>query len=244
MGAPRAQDVGAASRPGPPHPASILVHVEEDFAVVNKPAGMVVHRDAHHLDAVAVLQTVRDALGRRVHPVHRLDKPTSGLLAVAFDRRGAGRLQRSLEGADKRYTALLRWPRRRPTQAGERWETDWMLPNKRGNPKPARTRFTLLERFGRCALAEVRLFAGRYHQVRQHAHRARTTVLGDPVYGPAWLCRWAGARWGLGRMFLHMGRLEFAHPRTAQPLQFTAPLPADLAAVLARLRDAGETTGT
>jgi len=209
---------------------------DEHVVAVDKPAGMLVHRDPRHPDATVVLQTLRDLLGEKVYPVHRLDRPTSGVLVLAFHRRGAARLQKSLARAEKHYTALVRWPRRHPAVVGTAWDCVHPLPNKRDNLKDARTRFTVLESFRRCALVRAQLFTGRYHQVRKHAHHEGHTLLAEPVYGEAWLSGWAAGRLGLRRLFLHMGMLRLPHPASGDPLELGSPLPEELATVLSNLR--------
>jgi len=104
-----------------------------------------------------------------------------------------------------------------------------MAVTRRG--KEARTIFRVLERFGDAALLECRLETGRTHQIRVHLQHIRHPIVGDPVYR-------RGARHAVpfARQALHAAELELIHPRSGRRMRWSAPLPADMAALLARLR--------
>jgi 23S rRNA pseudouridine1911/1915/1917 synthase len=98
--------------------------------------------------------------------------------------------------------------------------------------REAVTHFEVVEALRRESLLEVKLETGRTHQIRVHLEAIGHPVVGDETYG-------GPARYGLARQFLHSSRLEFTHPRTGEELEFTAPLPEDLAQALEAARDAG-----
>lgn len=206
-----------------------VLHLDDDLIIVSKPSGMLMHRDEHAREATVVVQTVRDQLGGRyVYPVARLDRSTSGIVAMALSSRAAALLQRSLASADteKIYLALVRGV---PM-------TDMVctqpLANRAGDGQPACTHFTVLKRFGKCALLSARLMTGRYHQIRRHLNHLRLHVAGDSVRGKARFNRFFRTHHGLHRLFLHATRLTFQHPIRGDRLTMRDPLPAELLAVL------------
>jgi len=214
-----------------------ILHLDERVVVVHKPAGLLVHRTRAGSGEEALLQRLRDQLGRRVYPVQRLDRGTSGLLAYGLDSEAARGLQIALgaPSAVKEYLVLARGC---PPPA---FECRTPLSDERGVARAARTAFERLAAFpaARVALLRARLATGRTHQIRRHLALAGHHVLGDARYGNARANRLARARLGLERMFLHAVRLELEHPAGGR-LAVHDPLPASLAAVLRRL---GETTG-
>lgn len=222
---------------GATHPPLPVVLLDPDFVVVSKPSGLLVHRDEHHPDAPAALQTVRDQLARHLYPFHRLDRATSGLLLFGFSRAAAAALQEALASptAHKDYLALLRWPGSNRDLA-DTWLCDRPLHDEKNVPREARTEFTLLERLPHCALVRCRIFTGRYHQIRRHANHSGRHVLGDTTHGKGRINAAFRLRYGLPRLFLHLERIAMRHPRTGEPLELRDPLPADLVAVLERLR--------
>ncbi len=219
-----------------------IVYEDAAVVVVDKPAGLVVHPAPGHPHGTLVNALLARypelSVGGALRPgiVHRLDKDTSGLLVVARSdaARQALMAQMKRRAMLKAYLVLVkghvperqgvieapigRHPKRRKRMA--------VVPTGR----PACTHYRVLEELGPYSLVEARLETGRTHQIRVHlAHRGHP-VLGDPVYG-----RQAGAL-GLERQFLHAYRLGFCLPSSGEYREFESPLPADLAAVLERLR--------
>lgn len=226
--------------PPPPPPLHVplpVLFMDEWFVAVSKPSGLLVHRDERHPDAPAALQAVRDQLRRFLYPVHRLDRATSGILIYAFASADAAALQACMTdgAAHKGYQALVRWPGSFP-ELGERWTCDLPLHDDKDVARTARSEFTLLEPFRRCALIECRIHTGRWHQIRRHLNHGGRHVFGDTTHGKGRLNALYRVRYGLDRLFLHCHRLTVCHPRTRAPLDLRDPLPAGLDAVLARLR--------
>ena len=231
---------------GDPTVAVPLVHEDEHLLVVDKPAGLVVHPGAGQATGTLVQGLLARypelaAVGEPDRPgiVHRLDKGTSGLLLVARTEVARVALVDALAArrVHRRYRALawghLEAPRGlidAPIGRSARLATR-MAVDERG--KEARTAYEVLARYREpVAVTELActLETGRTHQIRVHLRSIGHAVVGDAQYG--------GERqsFPLPRPFLHAEHLELAHPVTGEALAFTAPLPADLEAVLASLR--------
>jgi tRNA pseudouridine65 synthase len=217
---------------GVTQPLAIL-HLDAHVVVVDKPAGLLVHRTRRDSGEDALLQKLRDQLARHVHPVHRLDRMTSGLLAYGLDPHAARLLQAALgaEDATKEYLVLARGPC--PAAFAARAP----LVDDKGVARAAHSEFVRLEAFpdARAALLRARIRTGRANQIRRHLALLGHHVLGDPHFGAAGANRRSARNFGLARLFLHAGRLDVAHPCGGR-LAVEAPLPEELVAVLARLR--------
>lgn len=220
-----------------------IIYEDADIIVINKPPGMVVHPAAGNYEGTlvnALLAHCRDLSGiggvQRPGIVHRLDKDTSGVMAAV--KNDAAHL--SLAGqfkdrtAERWYLALVHG-----NVAGSEGIIDAPIarhPVKRQQMavvrqgRPALTRYFVRERLGSHTVVECRLETGRTHQIRVHMAHIGHPVVGDPVYSRR------RNRVGLTRQALHAYYLGFRHPRTNQPLSFTAPLPSDMAEALQKLK--------
>jgi len=223
--------------PGPPPPAPAIVWQDDQLAVVDKPAGLVVHSGAGHagdtlVDALAGIVAGGDP--ERPGIVHRLDRDTSGLLLVARSDEAHARLADLVRsrGLERTYLALVHG---RPASRKGRIEApigrDRDDPTRvsleTDTPREAVTHFEVERLFPNHALLRVRLETGRMHQIRVHLRAIELPVVGDPVYGipePA-----------LGRQFLHAARLAFEHPFTGEQLDLESPLPPELDGYLSGL---------
>ena len=227
-----------------PSVAVEVVYADEDLAVVDKAAGVVVHpgagRAAGTLAAGLVARWPELAgVGEPDRPgiVHRLDKGTSGLMLVARTPPAHRALSAQLERRDveRRYLALVWGTVEAPAGMVDapvgRAERDPTRMSVSARGRQARTRYEVRERFAEPAaatLVECRLETGRTHQIRVHLAAIGHPVLGDPRYGGARSAKLAP------RPFLHAHRLAFDHPVTGERLAFSSELPADLREVLAR----------
>lgn len=215
--------------------ALTVLYLDGEVVVVDKPPGLLVHRTQRGSADEALLQRLRDQLGRRVYPVQRLDRMTSGVIAYGLDSRAAQRLQAGLQADDavKEYLVLARgfcpaaFESRRP------------LVDDKGIERVARTELARLAAFPetRASLLCARIHTGRTHQIRRHLAHAAHHVVGDTRYGKARVNRFLARRHRLPRLFLHAWRLDVAHPSGGR-LTVRAPLAADLRAFLERLPDA------
>jgi 23S rRNA pseudouridine1911/1915/1917 synthase len=238
---PAAQDSGVAPEPGVRFE---VVHADDAVAVVDKPAGLVVHPGAGHDQGTLVggllarFPDLADLVAAGVCPpdrpgiVHRLDKGTSGLLAVARTEEAYRALvdQLATRTMERRYLALVvgdvvddRGEVEAPIGRSTRTPTKMAVT---ASGKPARTSYTVLERRSGETLLELALQSGRTHQIRVHMAAIGHPVVGDARYGVA------DKRLGSGRFFLHAFKLAFNHPVTGARTEFTSPLPEDLSAYL------------
>lgn len=220
-----------------------LLYCDEHVAIVNKPAGWLVHRTG--LDAGEtrfVLQTLRDQMGQYVWPVHRLDKGTSGVLLFALDAETARTLGQAFEsgqGLQKTYRAVVRgWPDDSGLidHALKRMPDD--LHTERLEVQPAQSRFAALRRFElplpqpgfastRCAEVALVPLTGRRHQLRRHMKHIAHPILGDATHGKGPLNRAVADLLGLQRLWLHAESLALPHPVSGQLLQVASPLPCE-----------------
>ncbi len=179
----------------------------EDWIIVAKPPRLIVHRTALSSDRVAALQWVRDQVGRKVYPVHRLDRATSGCLLFATRREAAGPLHGALRapGAHKEYLALVRGC----VTPGATTTIDSEI-----DGKEARTEVTVVASVAepRSSLVRCRIRTGRFHQVRRHLARYSHPVLGDSHHGGTRINRTWREGHGLPRLALHAWRLELDLP--------------------------------
>lgn len=211
------------------------------LCAIDKPAGLMVHRSTLGSDRQFALQMLRDQIGRRVWPVHRLDRATSGVLLFALDRETAAALGRQFmaHAVDKRYLAVARgW-------TDDKGTIDHPLPRRRGESKrPARTRYRTLARCElpvalephdsvRYSLVEVRPESGRMHQIRRHFKHISHHLIGDTTYGDGRHNRVFRQHLGCHRLLLHASRLALDHPWEGRPLQLVAPLETEFARLAA-----------
>ncbi|HEX2265433.1 MAG TPA: RluA family pseudouridine synthase [Solirubrobacterales bacterium] len=213
-----------------------VVHLDDHLAVVEKPAGLVVHPAPSHTGPTLV-DELAEILGGGGDPerpgiVHRLDKETSGLLVVARDDETHAALQglvRERE-VERVYLALAggRLASRTGTidaPIGRAAKQRHRMAVSGAASRQARTHFTVLELLPRETYLEARLETGRTHQIRAHFAAIGHPLIGDATYG-------GPSRYGLKRQFLHAHRLAFRHPRSGERLAFASALPDDLAAAL------------
>jgi tRNA pseudouridine65 synthase len=215
-----------------------ILYQDATVVVVNKPSGLLVHRSPidRHETRFAV-QWLRNQLGQRVYPVHRLDKGTSGALAFALDRGTAAALAAQFAGQQvrKTYLAVVRgWPAacgliEHPLEAVQ----DAYAPAADTGPKPCRTEYRVIataelalrvDRYptSRYALVELEPDTGRRHQLRRHLAHASHPIIGDSTYGKGRHNRLFANTYGVRRLLLACVRLEFAHPVTGERLRVEA----------------------
>ena len=221
-----------------------ILYRDAALVAVNKPPGLLVHRSAiDRHEARFALQLLRDVLGQRVWPVHRLDKGTSGALLFALSRDAASALGGAFEAGavEKRYVALVRgWPSAEGvieyplTRRTDDADPHGAAPDAHV-VQPATTRFCRLgiveleapvERYptSRYALVALAPRTGRAHQIRRHLKHIAHPVIGDATYGKGRHNRFVAERVGTRRLWLHAVSLAFTHPVTGERLVIEAPL--------------------
>jgi 23S rRNA pseudouridine1911/1915/1917 synthase len=234
-----------------------LVYEDSWLIVVNKPPGIVVHPAPGHFTGTLVHGLLRhckdlSGIGGVMRPgiVHRLDKDTSGLMVVAKNDAAHAFLSRQFKegGVTKRYVALVHGIVKE--QKGEIHLPIGRHPVRRKEmsvqPSKGRAAKTLWEKkeelSGLFSLLSVSPKTGRTHQIRVHLSHIGYPIVGDTVYGHRrswWKKRFpedSGVLSRIERHMLHAGTLGFVHPQTRDYREFTAPLPADMAALLEILR--------
>ena len=228
-----------------PEIALPVLFEDDDLVVVDKPAGLVVDWRPSGESVVALLAARLRGFDfeNRAQPgvVHRLDKDTTGCLALAkTDESWKGLLTAfQAKEVDKRYLALvLGTPKahdRIDTPYGKKPGDSRKYTTQLRSARRAVLEYDLREQLGDVALLDVHLDTGRTHQIRVQLAERGLPVIGDPVYGKR-ECREHPLAKALGRHALHAARLELPHPRTGERLVFESPVPADLAAAIENAR--------
>jgi 23S rRNA pseudouridine1911/1915/1917 synthase len=229
-----------------------IVYEDDDLAVVNKAAGMMVHAGAGATDDERNRGTLVNALlhrfgqlsavGGESRPgiVHRLDKATSGLIVVAKNdeahRKLAAQFARRI--VKKTYIALVHgWMKQDRATISSSISRDRVrrtrMTTKLSGGREAITHYTVQQRidskYGKFSLLELRIETGRTHQIRVHLASLRHPVVGDTLYGaPGEMSAKNAAGISLPRNFLHAARLQLQHPRSGEALSFARPLPEEL----------------
>jgi 23S rRNA pseudouridine1911/1915/1917 synthase len=239
-----------------------IVYEDDDLAIINKPAGMMVHAGAgatedqrnrgtlvnallHHFAALS-------AVGGEMRPgiVHRLDKETSGLIVVAKNDDAHSKLaaQFARREVKKTYIALVHgWMKKDRGTISASISRDRLrrirMTTRETGGRAAISHYVVLRRldtpFGKFTLVEVKIDTGRTHQIRVHMASLGHAVVGDALYGAPRAMRARrgratdeGSAISLARNFLHAARLELVHPRTGKRIALESPLPAELQAFL------------
>ena len=236
-----------------------IVYEDEDLAVINKAAGMMVHAGAGATESERNRGTLVNALlhrfgelsgvGGELRPgiVHRLDKATSGLIVVAKNDEAHRKLaaQFARRVVKKKYIVLVHgWVKLDRGTISSSISRDRVrrtrMTTQRSGGREAITHYTVQQRinskYGKFTLLEVRIDTGRTHQIRVHLASLRHPVVGDTLYGaPRELTAKNQASISLSRNFLHAAELQLQHPRGGGALSFSRPLPHELQSFLQRL---------
>lgn len=220
-----------------------IVYQDTDLVVINKPARLLVHRstiDRH--ETRFALQMLRDQIGAQVFPVHRLDKPTSGLLVFALGSAVATRLSGQFAGrvVMKEYLAVVRGycPAMGEVEHALSRHYDRMADRRArhdGAPQEAVTQYRRLAEVewpeavdkyptARYSLVALRPLTGRKHQLRRHMKHIGHPVIGDANHGKGVHNRFFAQRFNCGRLLLACTGLQFAHPITGEMLALKAPV--------------------
>lgn len=221
-----------------------IIYQDEDFAVVNKPVGMIVHQSSsyrendtlvnvllYHLDNLSGINGV-------IRPgiVHRLDKMTSGLLVVAKNDKAHNNLAKQIEEKSARriYLGVIDGNIKEDSMEIEapigRSPRDRKKMAIVENGRYAKTSLEVLERFGKYTYCKFELSTGRTHQIRVHLKSINHPIVGDEVYSGSQLLAKNG-------QLLHAHKLMLKHPKTGEDMTFEAPLPKKFENVLVRLRN-------
>ena len=231
-----------------------ILHRDEHLVAVHKPAGLLVHRSKLAGGASEfLLQRLRDQLGQRVYPAHRLDRPTSGVMVFALEPSTATRLGDAFaeRRVAKRYLAVVRGI------GPERERLDYALREEDGSrPKaemPAQEAITEIRRLdsvelpiqvdryptSRYSLMEVLPMTGRRHQIRRHLSRRGYPIIGDAKHGKGNHNRFFAEHLGCPRLLLAAVGMDFEHPVSGHRLALSCALDTPMTALFQHLGWAG-----
>jgi len=219
-----------------------ILHHDDRLIAIDKPAGLLVHRsDLDRHETRFAVQLLRDQIGRRVHPAHRLDRGTSGVLLFGLDAEAAADLGRQFaaDEVQKTYLAVVRgWPpeagvidhalTRQHDDYGRRLPAD-------AAPQPALTHYRRLATIelphavdhyptARYALVLLEPQTGRRHQLRRHMKHLAHPIIGDATHGKGRHNRFFAQEFGCARLLLACVRLQFRHPQDGRPMTLRAPI--------------------
>lgn len=219
-----------------------ILHHDDHLIAIDKPAGLLVHRsDIDRHETRFAVQLLRDQIGRHVHPAHRLDRGTSGVLLFGLDTATAAALGRQFaaDAVQKTYLAVVRgWPpaagvidhalTRQHDDYGRRLQVD-------AAPQTALTHYRRLatielpyavERYpsSRYALMLLEPQTGRRHQLRRHMKHLAHPIIGDATHGKGVHNRFFQQQFGCARLLLACVRLQFRHPQDGREIVLRAPL--------------------
>lgn len=211
-----------------------ILYTDSHIVVVNKPTGLLVHRTRiAEEENDFLLQKVRDQLQLKLYPVHRLDRPTSGIVVFALSSEDANLFSNMIQSneVEKEYHALVRgW-------FSDEVDLNYPVKNEKGNVKDAHTIFRNVKHFeldvpsGRYPTTRYSLIkcfpkSGRWHQLRQHLAHLRHYIINDRVHGDGKCNRFYTDYFQCRDMFLHASRISFIHPYSKDKVVIKAVSPA------------------
>jgi tRNA pseudouridine65 synthase len=233
-----------------------VLYLDGDVVAVHKPPGMLVHRgEGRRAAGPFALQIARDQLGRRLYPVHRLDRATSGVLLFALSAEAARFLGAAFGAGsvDKRYIAVVRGftDEQGAIDYALREVADGAAPpvSAAADDRPAQPALTLYRRLAtaelpvqvgryptaRYSLLDLRPRTGRMHQIRRHLKHIAHPIIGDTTHGDGRHNRLFRERLGCARLLLAATGLTFPHPRAGRPVTVSASLDFQFRSVLREL---------
>ncbi|MFA9487842.1 MULTISPECIES: tRNA pseudouridine(65) synthase TruC [unclassified Mannheimia] len=219
-----------------------ILYQDDLLIAINKPAGMLVHRswlDKH--ETVFAMQTLRDQIGQHIFPIHRLDRPTSGVLLFALNSETARLMCEQFEQhqVQKTYLAVVRGY----LQGEDRIDYPLKvildkIADKFSQEKEAQEAITDYKGLAtveirypvgkhstaRYSLVELNPKTGRKHQLRRHLKHLFHPIMGDSKYGDLHQNRALNEKSGVSRLMLHAYKLQFQHPKNLQKIEIIAPL--------------------
>jgi tRNA pseudouridine65 synthase len=209
-----------------------ILYQDDYLIAINKPHGLLVHRSSIAADAEEfALQILRDQIGKKVNPAHRIDRKTGGVLLFAFDKPTEIAMQQQFmeNQVKKKYLAILRG------YTPDSEEIDYPLRKENGTLQEAFTRYITLKRAelnvalgkhttSRYSLVEAAPETGRMHQLRKHFAHIFHPIIGDRTHGCNKQNKLFKETWKLDTMMLHASQLIFMHPVTGLQVVINAPL--------------------
>lgn len=217
-----------------------IIYRDEHLIAINKPHGLLVHRSSIAADASEfALQLLRDQIGMKVNPVHRIDRKTGGILLFAFNKEVEIAMQKAFmeNQVSKKYLAIVRG------HTPDAEDIDYPLRKENGTLQDAFTSYTTLKRaeldiaFGkhptsRYSLVEAVPTTGRMHQLRKHLSHIFHPIIGDRTHGCNKQNKLFLEQWEMTTMLLHASQLAFVHPITGMEVKIQAILQPEFARVV------------
>ncbi|WP_143961048.1 pseudouridine synthase [Litoribacter populi] len=224
-----------------------ILFEDEHYIIIDKPSGMLVHRTklAKHDVAEFAMQLLRDQIGQWVYPLHRIDRPTSGVLIFAKSSEAASAFetQFSEKKIEKYYLALVRgffsddkvyldYPLKKEEseEMQEAQTSFWKIAQFEvplpSSPKHPTSRYSLVKAFPH---------TGRTHQIRRHLGHLRNYIVGDTSHGDNKQNKFFRSQFDLHKLLLHALQVEFIHPFTKEKIKVEAPLPSYFQEILKKM---------
>jgi len=209
-----------------------IIYHDNDLIAINKPHGLMVHRSSIAADASEfALQILRDQIGQKVFPAHRIDRKTGGVLLFALNKDAEIAMQQQFMGnkVDKKYLAIVRG------HTPDVEDIDYPLRKENGTLQEAFTTYRTLNRAeldvplgshptSRYSLVEAHPATGRMHQLRKHFSHIFHPIIGDRTHGCNKQNKLFKERWEMETMLLHASELTFSHPVSGSSIHIKAPL--------------------
>ncbi|GGI26182.1 pseudouridine synthase [Pedobacter mendelii] len=209
-----------------------IIYQDEHLIAINKPHDLLVHQSSIARDAKEfALQLLRDQVGKKVSPVHRLDRKTSGISLFAFDKISEISMQQQFMNAEtnKKYLAILRG------FTPDLMDIDYPLAKENGTIQDAFTSFKTIQKAeiniplgkhatSRYSLVEATPKTGRMHQLRKHFSHILHPIIGDRTHGCNKQNKFFLEHWNMTTMLLHASELSFIHPKTSEKIHLKADL--------------------
>lgn len=233
-------------------PLEILYH-DNELIAINKPAGLLVHRSRIDVRATEfAIQRLRDQIGRPVYPVHRIDRPTSGVLLFAFCSDIARAICQQFERReiDKQYEAIVRGHSpingRTDEALVERKDATDQVSIADPKPQPAITEYSTIQSWtipystgkyptSRYSHVLIKPLTGRRHQIRRHFNHLAYPIIGDTTHGDRRHNRLFREVLGVNRLLLVATRMSFCHPESGRSIEIEASVGKEFKHAIAKL---------
>jgi tRNA pseudouridine65 synthase len=210
-----------------------ILYQDDHYIVAEKPAGILVHpykersKDRRHL-----MRSVKKQTGLYLYPIHRLDKPVSGIVIFGLSPEATRNIKEiwNTEDVSKKYLALCKG------EIEEEGVFNFSLKNDKGIQQEAQTHYRRVDTNGELSLVDIAIKTGRKHQIRRHFSRRMHNLVGDSKYGQGELNREFKFKYKFYRLFLHAYQLNFKHPLTGEQIEINCKIPEELDIILKDLK--------
>lgn len=216
-----------------------IIYEDDSIVAVDKPDGVLVHKSRISRDHIFLLQLVRDQIGQFVYPVHRLDRPTSGVILFAKSSEMASHLGQQFTNREikKKYIAVVRG------ELLDNFVVDYALAEDAEEKKDAITEFKVMKNLYfeykineypivKYSIVEVFPKTGRMHQIRKHLKHVHHPIIGDTKYGDGKHNRAFREEFNIRRLLLHASEISFKNPMNNESMTLSAPLPIEFSLLL------------